>query len=109
MQRIARLSFADGGLILPAYTPYERELLVECVEATTRRHGRLGLEVNGRHWTISTSDGMQRVCASCSLWPNDLTYPGGASGALSVVSSRAMPCRRTTCALGPVGADGGRS
>jgi hypothetical protein len=28
MDRMARLSFADGGLILPAHTPYERELLV---------------------------------------------------------------------------------
>jgi hypothetical protein len=104
MDRIARLSFKDGGLILPAYSPYERELLVECVEATSKRYGRLVLEVNGRHWTISVSSGLRRVCVSCSQWPDDLTYPGGSSGTFSVVSSRALPCSEAACELAQVGA-----
>jgi hypothetical protein len=104
MNDIAHLSFRGGGLILPAHTAYERELLVECVEATTKRYGHLRLEVDGQHWTIRTSNGLQAVCVSCSQWPCDLTYPGGSSGALSVVSSRAMPCLDITCELAQVGA-----
>jgi hypothetical protein len=104
MNHIARLSFNGGGLILPAKTLYDRELLVESVEATTKRYGRLVLEINGRHWTISMSDGLRPVCVSCSQWPEDLAFPGGASGTHSVVSSRATPCIVTTCALAPVGA-----
>jgi hypothetical protein len=103
LNNIARLSFSGGGLILPAHTPYDRELLVESVEATTKRYGRLVLEVNDRHWTISMSDGLRPVCVSCSQWPDDLTYPGGSSGTLSVVSSRATPCIETTCELAQVG------
>jgi hypothetical protein len=103
MNDIAHLSFRGGGLILPAHTPYERELLVESVEAATKRHGHLQLAVDGRHWTISTSNGLRPVCDSCSQWPNDLTYPGGSSRALSVVSSRATPCLEITCELAQVG------
>ena len=105
MNDIAHLSFRGGGLILPAHTPYERELLVECVEATTKRHGHLRLQVDGRHWTIRRSNGLRAVCVSCSQWPEDLTYPGGSSGRLSVVSSRAAPCTELTCELAQGGAD----
>ena len=105
MNDIAHLSFKGGGLILPAYTPYERELLVECVEATTKRHGNLRLQVDGRHWNIRMSNGLRRVCVSCSRWPDDLTYPGGASGTLSVVSSRAAACTEITCELAQAGPD----
>lgn len=105
MDHIAHLSFSGGGLILPAHTPYECELLVESVEATTKRYGRVGLEVNGRHWTISMGDRVRPVCVSCSQWPGNLAYPGGSSGTLSVVSSRATPCTEITCELAPIGAD----
>lgn len=104
MNDIARLSFKGGGVILPVHTSYERELLVEHVEASTKRHGHILLEVNGRRWTISTSNGLRPVCVSCSQWPAGLTYPGGSSGGLSVVSSRATPCTEITCELAQVGA-----
>jgi hypothetical protein len=104
MSDIAHLSFKTGGLILPVRTPYERELMIEHVESATKRHGRVLLEVDRRHWEISTSNGLLTTCAACSQWPDDLNYPGGASGALSVVSSRAMPCVEITCELALVGA-----
>lgn len=91
-------------MLLPAHTPYERELLVECVEATTKRYGLLRLEIDGRHWTIRMSRGLRPVCVSCSQWPRALTYPGGATGLLSVVSSRAATCLDTGCALAQAGA-----
>lgn len=40
MTDVAHLSFRGGGLLLPAHTPYERELLIEYIEATTKRHGQ---------------------------------------------------------------------
>jgi len=61
MSGIAHLSFKGGGwLVLSVHTPYERQLLVEHVEASTRRHGRSRLEINRRRWTISTSEGLAR-------------------------------------------------
>jgi hypothetical protein len=64
MNHVAHLSLSGGGLILPAHTPDERELLVESVEATTKRYGRVGLEVTGRHWTVSMNDRLRPVCVS---------------------------------------------
>ncbi len=99
MRNIAYLSFAGGGLIVPLHTPYERELLIEHVEASTKRYGRIRLAVNGRGWTISVKKGAGIVCALCSQWPDNLAYPTGPSGRLSVVSTRASACTDRSCKL----------
>ena len=105
MKDVAHISFEGGGLIVPVHTPYERELLVEHVEASTKRLGSVQLEVNRRHWTISMNNGLGAVCAACSQWPDNLTYPSGATGKLSVVSTRAAPCTDGTCELAPAGGE----
>ncbi len=116
MNDTAHITFKGGGLILPVRTPYERELLVEYVEASVKRHGCLLLEVNRRHWTISKSNGPRAVCALCSQWPDEFTYPGGSTGRFSVVSARAAFCRDAMCELAqaeglarPIAADDGGS
>ena len=103
MKDVAHISYEGGGLIIPVHTPYERQLLVEHVEASTKRHGCIRLEVNRRHWTISMNNGRRSVCALCSQWPDNLTYPGGSKGKLSVVSTRATLCTDGTCELAPAG------
>ncbi|MBI4516424.1 MAG: hypothetical protein HY699_11490 [Deltaproteobacteria bacterium] len=99
MNGTAHITFKGGGLILPARTPYERELLVEYIEASVRRHGRLLLDVNRGQWTISKRQGLRTVCASCSRWPGEFTYPGGMTGRLAVVSARAGVCTDAMCEL----------
>ncbi len=74
MKDVAHISFKGGGLIVPAQTPYERELLFENAEVYTKRHGSVRLKVNRRQWTISRPNGHREVCASCSRWLNNLTY-----------------------------------
>jgi len=93
----AHLTFRGGGMFLPANTPYERELLVECVEAASRRYGLLRLEVDGCRWAIHRAIAPLPVCKACSRWPRDLAYPGGAGGSLAVISSLAKSCRRSGC------------
>jgi len=105
MNDIAHISFKGGGLILPVHTAYERELLVEHVEASTKRHGCVLLQVNRRQWTISMRNGLRPVCVSCSQWPDEFTYPRGSTGRLSVVSARATPCADVACELAQAGAD----
>ena len=106
MSGIAHLSFKGGGLVLPVHTPYERELLVEHIEASTKRHGRSRLELNRRRWVIRTNEGVRAVCASCSQWPDEFTYPSGSTGRLSVVSAQAMPCTDVRCELAEAGVHG---
>ena len=70
---MAQIFFAGGGLIVPAKTPYERELLFQHVEAYTQRYGRVGLTLNRRQWNVS-SGAEQRPCAVCKRQVTGIVY-----------------------------------
>jgi hypothetical protein len=74
MRDVAHISFEGGGLIIPVHTPYERQLLIEHLEVSTKRHGCVRLEINRRHWTIGMNNGPGEACASCTRRPDHLTY-----------------------------------
>ena len=74
MKGMARVSFPGGGLIVPAHTPYDRELLFEHVEACAKQHGCVRLDWRHEHWTVSVSNGQREVCAACRRSLNNLTY-----------------------------------
>ena len=74
MKGIAHVSFQGGGLIVPAHTPYDCELLFEHAEAATERHGDVRFDLNRQEWRISLRNGYREVCASCGRWPGNLTY-----------------------------------
>jgi hypothetical protein len=73
MKDIAHISFEGGGLIVPAQTPYDREVLIEHVEASTRRHGLVHLDINNRRWEISVNADSSEVCGACSRYPSNST------------------------------------
>ncbi len=74
MNDVAHISFEGGGIVIPAHTPYERQLLNEHLEVSTKRYGRVQLEINRRHWTVSMNNGPGEACASCTRLPGTLTY-----------------------------------
>ncbi len=74
MNGMAHVSFEGGGLIVPAQTPYERQLLCEHAEASTRQHGSVQLSLNGRLWTLSLNAGAREVCATCAWSLGNLSY-----------------------------------
>jgi hypothetical protein len=65
MQGIAHISFGGGGLILPAQTPYERQLVFEHVEATAKRHEHVELSAEGRQWRIGLPTARRELCCRC--------------------------------------------
>jgi hypothetical protein len=75
MKGIAHVSFQGGGLIVPAHTPYERELLFEHVEASAKQRGGVRLDWRHQQWTVRVSNGQREVCAACRRALNNLmTY-----------------------------------
>jgi hypothetical protein len=74
MHATAHISFEGGGLILPAQTPYEQQLLFEHVEASTKRYGHVGLSAKGRHWTISLNAVLRQLCTRCPRLLQAFTY-----------------------------------
>jgi hypothetical protein len=74
LKGVAHISFIGGGVIMPSHTPYEREILVQHVEAATKRHGSVRLAVDRQDWTISVSAQHRAVCTRCSRRAGVLTY-----------------------------------
>jgi hypothetical protein len=80
---VAHISFAGGGLLLPARTPYEQELLVEHVLERARRNGAVRVVVHGQTWQVNyKGEGLTQGCVRCgrglqSTW--GATAPGGES------------------------------
>ena len=76
MQGTAHISFAGGGLILPAQTPYERQLLFEHVEASAKQHEHVAFSARGRHWTIHLKAARLEICARCFRSTHTVAYRG---------------------------------
>jgi hypothetical protein len=74
MTEVAHISFEGGGLIVPAHTPYDRQLLFEHLEVSTRQHGAVRLAFNHRLWTISATTGQHGVCTACRRSLDGRTY-----------------------------------
>jgi hypothetical protein len=77
MKGVARISFHGGGLLLPAKTPYERELLFEHITDCTKRHGQVRLEFNRREWFVRLNTSPADVCTACRQPLEKVTYTIG--------------------------------
>ena len=77
MKGVARISFEGGSCLLPAKTPYEREVLFEFLKQSTNRHGHARLALNQQGWIISRIGCKQQRCASCHGWLRGVTYAQG--------------------------------
>jgi hypothetical protein len=48
----AHITYAGGGLVLPAHTPYDRQLLREHVLNRVRREEKVRITVGGMSWVV---------------------------------------------------------
>ena len=66
MTGTARILLDGGMLLLPAHTPYEREIVLEHVRHCLLRDDQVCLEMNGRPCEVrrATKDGSEH-CAAC--------------------------------------------
>ena len=62
---MARISGAGGVLVVPANTPYERELLIEHVDAYAKQHGWVRLEFDRGECEVPVGVGEAPACSSC--------------------------------------------
>ncbi len=62
----AQVTFAHGGLVLPAGTPYDRQLVRDHIVNTARRAGGARIVVAGDTWVVE-SPGQEagRDCKNC--------------------------------------------
>jgi hypothetical protein len=63
---IARIQMGGGALLLPARTPYEREVVLDHVRHRLRLYGFVHLEMNGRRCKVEpVTAGAALKCTSC--------------------------------------------
>jgi hypothetical protein len=66
MRGMAHISFAGGGVFLPARNPYDREMLVEHVADSVRSKGELQVAVDGVSWSVfRDTKSVVGFCAGC--------------------------------------------
>lgn len=78
MKGVALISFAGGGIIVPAKTPYDRELLFEHVSSLAKRYGQVHLALTGGRWevvAVAASD--PATCRRCTQPVRRLVYRSG--------------------------------
>jgi hypothetical protein len=63
---LARIHMDGGALLLPARTPYEREVVLDHVRHRLRMHGFVHLEMNGRRCRIEPAAAASgATCPGC--------------------------------------------
>ena len=63
---IAHMTFSGGGMMLPASTPYEREVLREYLLDRALRTERVQLRARGKTWSVERCSPKQpRTCSRC--------------------------------------------
>jgi hypothetical protein len=90
MKGIALISFQGGGVVLPARTPYEREVLFDHVRQCVNRHGRVRLAFNRREWMVRLMSEPPRTCTTCAHPIDNLIYEYNGRDLCGHCVSRAM-------------------
>ena len=74
MAKIAHITFADGGVILPASTPYELEIAREHIRGLASTKRSLAILIDGKRWAVALVDTQCSMgdCATCRKPFNDL-------------------------------------
>lgn len=75
MKGVARISFPNGVLLLPAKTPYEREMVFEHADQFARRHGHVEVEIGRSELTVALCDDATiERCSACRQELDRLVY-----------------------------------
>jgi hypothetical protein len=75
MRGIAHISFAGGGVFLPAANPYDREVLVEHVAERVRSKREVLVALDDRYWSVCMNGaGRDTCCSACGNSPESICY-----------------------------------
>lgn len=81
-QGIAHVSFAGGGIFLPARDPYDRQTLIEHVTQRVRAKGRVQVLVDDYRWMVQAGPAHRAAtCAACGQAVDAACYSSMSNGA----------------------------
>jgi len=99
-QGIAHVSFAGGGVFLPARNPSDRQSLIADVAARARANGLVQVLVDNQRWIVrDVRDDHAAGCSACGLAPEPACYSAADERAAYCVTcvfaarrNRGVPC-----------------
>ena len=66
MTGVARIRFAGGGLMLPARSAYDREMVLAALRHSLHRSGTVQFDLDGRSWVLTCPAPAEPAdCARC--------------------------------------------
>ncbi len=71
---IAHVSFTGGGIVLPARSPYDRQVLIEHVTHRVHTQGRVQVLVDDGRWMVHAHRGAAIGCARCGHVGDSVCY-----------------------------------
>ena len=66
VSNFAQVQGASGTFVLPAHTPYERQMLREHLAGRVGHLSTLTLGIYGKRWIITRHNATNSLCASCT-------------------------------------------
>jgi hypothetical protein len=88
---VAHISFAGGGIFLPARNPYDRQLLAEHIGARVRSKGQVQVLMGNQVWMVHRNRGPGAArCTRCGMAAATACYSRGGE----------EDCYCVACALG---------
>ena len=88
---VAHISFAGGGVFLPARSPYDRQVLAEHVGERVQAKGQVQVLMGDQRWLVRRNRSpLAARCASCGMTAVNACYSRG----------REEVCYCVACAFG---------
>jgi hypothetical protein len=88
---IARVHADCGTFVVPAQSPYERQLLREHVEMFIGRVSTLTLGMDGARWIVTRDTTVDSRCAKCTQFLGRLRCIRGADGTPTCIACAILP------------------
>jgi hypothetical protein len=66
VSEFAHVQCSSGGLILPAHSPYDRQVVRQHVQQLVGPIGSVQLGVDGNDWTVTRPNGQPHSCTECA-------------------------------------------
>jgi hypothetical protein len=88
---VAHVEGGAGTLVLPAYSPYDRQMLREHVETLAARVPTLTLGVHGVRWTVSRDLLADSRCTTCMQFLGRLSCSRGGEAVASCIECAMHP------------------
>jgi hypothetical protein len=91
---VAHVQGESGTFVVPAHSPYDRQMLREHIEILAGRVAELTLNVQGTRWTITRGIAFDSRCTTCTQFLSRLSCSRGPDAPATCIDCVMQPARQ---------------